>query len=84
MNTKTIETDMKEFEQKAQAWLDGDFDQETKIKIIQLRNNDPAGFEDAFYKNLEFGTGGLRGIMHGITLPLSLSRWMTVMLVNSR
>ena len=54
---------MKEFEQKAQAWLDGDFDQETKIKIIQLRNNDPAGFEDAFYKNLEFGTGGLRGIM---------------------
>ena len=54
---------MKEFEQRAQAWLDGDFDQETKIKIIQLRNNDPAGFEDAFYKNLEFGTGGLRGIM---------------------
>ena len=54
---------MKEFEQKAQSWLDGDFDQETKIKIMQLRNNDPAGFEDAFYKNLEFGTGGLRGIM---------------------
>jgi len=54
---------MKEFEQRAQAWLDGDFDQETKIKIIQLRNGDPAGYEDAFYKNLEFGTGGLRGIM---------------------
>ena len=54
---------MKEFEQKAQAWLEGDFDQQTKIAIIQLRNNDPAGFEDAFYKNLEFGTGGLRGIM---------------------
>ena len=54
---------MKEFELRAQAWLDGDFDQETKIKIIQLRNNDPAGFEDAIYKNLEFGTGGLRGIM---------------------
>jgi phosphoglucomutase len=54
---------MKEFELKAQAWLDGDFDQETKIKIIQLRNGDPAAFEDAFYKNLEFGTGGLRGIM---------------------
>ena len=54
---------MKEYELKAQQWLDGDFDQETKIKIIQLRNNDPAGFEDAFYKNLEFGTGGLRGIM---------------------
>jgi len=54
---------MKEFEQRAQAWLDGDFDQETKIKIVQLRGEDPAGFEDAFYKNLEFGTGGLRGIM---------------------
>ena len=54
---------MKEFEQKAQAWLDGDFDQETKLKIIQLRNSDPAAYEDAFYKNLEFGTGGLRGIM---------------------
>ena len=54
---------MKEFELRAQQWLDGDFDQETKLKIIQLRNNDPAGFEDAFYKNLEFGTGGLRGIM---------------------
>ena len=54
---------MKEFELKAQSWLDGDFDQETKIKIMQLRSTDPAGFEDAFYKNLEFGTGGLRGIM---------------------
>ena len=54
---------MKEFEQRAQAWLDGDFDQETKMKIMQLRNEDPAGYEDAFYKNLEFGTGGLRGIM---------------------
>ena len=54
---------MKEFEIRAQAWLDGDFDQETKIKVMQLRNIDPAGFEDAFYKNLEFGTGGLRGLM---------------------
>lgn len=54
---------MKEFELKAQSWLDGDFDQETKMKVMQLRNSDPAGFEDAFYKNLEFGTGGLRGIM---------------------
>ncbi|MCQ2162478.1 MAG: phospho-sugar mutase [Bacteroidales bacterium] len=44
-------------------WLEGDFDQETKMQILELRNNDPAGLEDAFYKNLEFGTGGLRGIM---------------------
>ena len=54
---------MKEFELKAQSWLDGDFDQETKIKVMQLRGGDPAALEDAFYKNLEFGTGGLRGLM---------------------
>ena len=47
----------------ANSWLTGDFDPQTKTQIIELRNNDPAGFEDAFYRNLEFGTGGLRGIM---------------------
>jgi len=54
---------MREFELKAQSWLDGNFDQATKMQILKLRNDDPAGLEDAFYKNLEFGTGGLRGIM---------------------
>lgn len=54
---------MKEFELRAQNWLEGDFDQETKIKVQQLRGGDPAALEDAFYKNLEFGTGGLRGLM---------------------
>ena len=44
-------------------WLEGDFDQETKMKALELRNTDPVGLEDAFYRNLEFGTGGLRGIM---------------------
>ncbi len=47
----------------AKKWLEGDFDPETKMKVLELRNNDPAGFEDAFYKTLEFGTGGLRGLM---------------------
>ena len=47
----------------ADSWLAGDFDEETKSKILELKNNDPAGLEDAFYKNLEFGTGGLRGVM---------------------
>lgn len=46
-----------------QKWLTGDFDPQTKTGIIELRNNDPAGLEDAFYRNLEFGTGGLRGLM---------------------
>lgn len=52
-----------DYKEIAEKWLNGDFDPETKGKIIELRNTDPAGFEDAFYKNLEFGTGGLRGIM---------------------
>lgn len=47
----------------AQAWLDGDFDLETKIKVRQMMNSNPSELEDAFYKKLEFGTGGLRGIM---------------------
>ena len=33
------------------------------MQVLRLRNEDPAGFEDAFYRNLEFGTGGLRGLM---------------------
>ena len=54
---------MKEFEKVAQSWLEGDFDQKVKMQVLELRNSDPAQFEDAFYRNLEFGTGGLRGIM---------------------
>ena len=54
---------MANYLETANSWLTGDFDPQTKTRIIELRNNDPAGFEDAFYRNLEFGTGGLRGIM---------------------
>ena len=54
---------MKDYKETAQSWLTGNFDPETKTQIIELRNNDPAGFEDAFYRHLEFGTGGLRGLM---------------------
>ena len=53
---------MKEFEKRAQAWLDGDFDAATKAEVRELQK-DPAALEDAFYRNLEFGTGGLRGTM---------------------
>mgnify|MGYP003375396169 CR=1 FL=1 len=53
----------KDFRMVAQTWLDGNYDEETKRQIVELRDSDPAGFEDAFYRNLEFGTGGLRGIM---------------------
>ena len=53
----------KDFNQVAQSWLDGNYDEETKRLVMDLKNNDPAGLEDAFYRNLEFGTGGLRGVM---------------------
>jgi phosphoglucomutase len=53
---------MKEFEKRAQAWLDGDFDADSKAAVRELQK-DPAALEDAFHRNLEFGTGGLRGLM---------------------
>ena len=53
----------RDYNEAARKWLEGDFDPETKMKVLELRNNDPAGFEDAFYRDLEFGTGGLRGVM---------------------
>lgn len=52
-----------DFKQRAQSWLDGNFDQATKDEVKKLMAGDPAVLEDAFYRNLEFGTGGLRGVM---------------------
>ena len=46
--------------QTVQNWLNGNFDEETKAQIRELQANDPVALEDAFYRNLEFGTGGLR------------------------
>ena len=54
---------MKDYNEVAKSWIEGNFDPETKCQVLALRNTDPTGFEDAFYKSLEFGTGGLRGIM---------------------
>ena len=48
---------------KAQLWLTENFDEETKKEVKNLIDNDPTGLTDAFYQDLEFGTGGLRGIM---------------------
>ncbi|MFN5642322.1 MAG: phospho-sugar mutase [Sphingobacteriales bacterium] len=50
-------------EQKVQQWLNGSYDTETKQEINRMVKEDSAALADAFYKNLEFGTGGLRGIM---------------------
>lgn len=55
MDTKT--------ENRIKEWLSGDYDEIAKEKIRELQKNNPAKLEDAFYQDLEFGTGGLRGIM---------------------
>ena len=49
--------------EKAQAWLDGNYDDETKKQVKFLIDNDKKELVESFYKDLEFGTGGLRGIM---------------------
>lgn len=46
-----------------EEWLSGPYDEETKEKIRDLLKNNPSEVTDAFYKNLSFGTGGMRGIM---------------------
>ena len=50
-------------QQKVNQWLLGSFDQETKNQIAKLQQENPDELADSFYQNLEFGTGGLRGIM---------------------
>lgn len=48
---------------KIESWLDGNYDKATKEAIQDLQKENPVELADAFYRNLEFGTGGLRGIM---------------------
>lgn len=49
--------------QRAQVWLTGEFDEETRAQVKDLINDKTAELIDSFYRDLEFGTGGLRGIM---------------------
>jgi phosphoglucomutase len=49
--------------QNIDTWLSGSYDADSKAVIRQMMENDKAALEDAFYCDLEFGTGGLRGIM---------------------
>ncbi|HPZ88976.1 MAG TPA: phospho-sugar mutase [Flavihumibacter sp.] len=48
---------------KIDQWLNGNYDQQTKATIKELAEKNPTELTDSFYRNLEFGTGGLRGIM---------------------
>lgn len=48
---------------KINGWLKDGYDQATRDEIIKLQQENPDELTESFYKNLEFGTGGLRGIM---------------------
>ena len=50
-------------ELNVQRWLSGNYDANTKQIILDLQANNKEELQDSFYRNLEFGTGGLRGIM---------------------
>ncbi len=49
--------------EKANIWLQGNYDADTKAHVKEMLENDPAELVECFYRDLEFGTGGLRGIM---------------------
>jgi phosphomannomutase len=54
---------MKDILDKATQWLTSTFDTETQTEIQELITNNPEDLADRFYKDMEFGTGGMRGIM---------------------
>ena len=49
--------------EKVNVWVNGNYDQATKEEIQRLQTSSPDELAESFYRNLEFGTGGLRGIM---------------------
>jgi phosphoglucomutase len=60
MNSKNID---KKIQEKANKWLEGNYDENTKSRISEMMANEPEELIESFYRDLEFGTGGLRGIM---------------------
>src|SRR6478609_11326581 len=49
--------------QKIDTWLTGNYDEQTKSEIKRLQSENETELIESFYQNLEFGTGGLRGLM---------------------
>ena len=62
MDIKTLNID-ESAKQNATAWLNGEYDEATKQAIRNMAEQNPNELNESFYRNLEFGTGGLRGIM---------------------
>lgn len=58
-----MSTSSTEIKKSAEKWLDPFFDATTRETVKELLENNPTKLEDSFYKQLEFGTGGMRGIM---------------------
>jgi phosphoglucomutase len=55
---------LKQVEERARLWLDPSYDEQTRIEVQRmLDSDDKTELIDSFYRDLEFGTGGLRGIM---------------------
>lgn len=54
---------MSEIRSRAEAWLGEEYNEETRREVKEMLENDEKKLTDAFYQDLEFGTGGLRGIM---------------------
>jgi phosphoglucomutase len=54
---------MEDILNKAKQWLTSTFDTETQSEIQELISNNPSDLADRFYKDMEFGTGGMRGVM---------------------
>lgn len=54
---------MSDYLKKAELWTGDGFDEITREEVRKMMKNDPKELEDSFYKDLDFGTGGLRGIM---------------------
>jgi len=48
---------------RVQEWLSSVFDQQTQEEISNLQQHNQEVLKESFYKDLEFGTGGMRGIM---------------------
>ena len=49
--------------QNFKVWSENPFDKDTRKEALKLKSNNIQNFKDSFYKDLEFGTGGMRGIM---------------------
>lgn len=49
--------------ERAKKWLSEEYDEHTRNEVQRMMNEDPELLEESFYKDMEFGTGGMRGIM---------------------